>query len=357
MEKVKGWVKNMMQRRSKMKAYGEKQVRYLLLVLSLLLLVGITIEYFYYATLGHLGEAIALEIVRDRFVKWFAVVGVVLVLDFILASIKGLRLKSIKDFFIQMSRRPALPFALMNILLLSFDIPISSLLLGSIVITLCCQNTKIGYSYYPIHPVIIGYFVGLISIIKNYSQFGIVDNPSVLNAPYLAVVSGPVVLNFEQFNLKYYSLQAVSLGLHESSLSFILILPMILIGLFLIRRRIIDFKVTLTYVSIYLILSLAYLQGATFEPWIFILQAFNGSMIAIAFFMLTDVVTLPSHTFYKYFYVAFVSLLTFICTYYIHFVYGPILAIGVSQILMFVTHLISSLFAPSLKVQFNKASS
>ncbi|MGL4372153.1 MAG: RnfABCDGE type electron transport complex subunit D, partial [Turicibacter sp.] len=165
---------------------------------------------------------------------------------------------------------------------------------------------------------------------------------------------GPLLFTQEDFLLKYYSFKTILFGLYESSLSFNLIVPLVISGLFLIKRQVIDFKVSGVFLLIYSLLAISYHQGAGFELWILPLQFINGSLVFCAVFLIGDVVTLPTRTIFKYAYVTATAILTFIMTYYVHFVLGPYLALFISQAIVFVIRLVNISVLPSIKLQLTK---
>lgn len=315
------------------RVYGERQVKCFVMITCLLIGLGLFVEFGYYSTIGYLGQEIALEILKVHLLKLGMILSYAYVIDLIASFIVKTNPKTIKEAALFPLKRPAFLFTNLLILMLSLDAPISVFCIASTVMTIFSQNTKNGHTFYRIHPILIGYLIGGFGIIITNQNLGLVELPPMLSAPYMEVMNAIPSLTYDQFITTFYSLPTVVFGIFEGNLCSTLIIPILVCGLFLMKRQVIDYKTSLLYIGTYVLLGL--LLGLIIKQplWIIILFLLNGSVLLTGIFLITDVVTLERYKSFKYLYILAVALLTIILSYYVHFVFAPYLALGIIQVL------------------------
>ncbi|MDE5976846.1 MAG: RnfABCDGE type electron transport complex subunit D [Turicibacter sp.] len=315
------------------RVYGERQIKYFSLVTCLLIGVGLFVEFGYYSTIGHLGTSIAFEIFKVHVLKLGVILGYAYFIDLLISFISRTNPHTFKEGIVFPFKRPAFLFSTLFILMFSLDAPISVCGITITVMTILSQNTKKGHTFYHVSPALIGYLIGVIGVIVTNNNLGLVELPPALSAPYMVVTDALHPLSFTEFTLEYYSLQTVIFGLFEGSLCFTVIIPLILGALFLMKRRVIDYKLTLLYVGSYILVG--GLLGVVFQQpsWIILLFLLNGSVLITGIFILPDVVSLERHLKFKYSYVMISAILTVLLSYFIHFIYAPYIVVGVMQLL------------------------
>ena len=136
-------------------AYKKSDI-FLYLVASLLILMGLFVEYGYYSTIGHLGSTIAIEIFKIHLTKLMVILGFATVVDYSLASLSNHRLLTLKQGVKSLIERPSLLFVMILILMLSLDAPVTALCMASLLIILVSSMIKPKGNLYLVHPVLIG---------------------------------------------------------------------------------------------------------------------------------------------------------------------------------------------------------
>lgn len=332
MKRIKEVIKQKAKKYHARRIYGERQVKYFLLVACLLIGVGLFIEYGYYSTIGHLGKRIAFEIFKIHITKLVLVLGYAYVLDLLVSFIVRTNPQTVKEGIIFPFKRPTFLFSTLLILMFSLDAPVSVFYMAITVMTIFLQNTKKGHTFYPFHPLLIGYLIGAWGIIMTNYNLGLTEIPPMLSAPYMVVTSVIPSLSFDGFISEYYSLKTVIFGIFEGSLCFTLIIPLLLSALFLMKRQVIDYKVSLLYLAVYVLVGIA--LGMIFKQpnWLTMLFLLNGSVLITGIFILSDVVILDRYSSFKYGYVIICALLSVLLSYFIHFVFSPYLAVALVQV-------------------------
>lgn len=315
------------------RVYGERQVKCFVMITCLLIALGLFVEFGYYSTIGYLGQEIALEILKVHLLKLVMTLSYAYMIDLIVSFIIKTNPKTIKEAIFFPLKRPAFLFTTLLILMLSLDAPISVFCTAITVMTIFSQNTKNGHMFYRIHPILMGYLIGVFGIIITNHNLGLVELPPMLSAPYMAVMQTTPSLTFDQFIATFYSLPTVVFGIFEGNLCSTLIIPLLVCGVFLMKRQVIDYKTSLLYIGTYVLLGL--LLGLVVKQplWIITLFLLNGSVLLTGIFLISDVVTLERYNSFKYYYVLVVAFLTVILSYYFHFIFAPYLALGIVQVL------------------------
>lgn len=334
MKKIQLAIKRRLNHHSKLNIYGKKQIKSLYLVASLLILIGLFVEYGYYSTIGHLGSAIAIEIFKIHMTKLMAVLGFAALLDYILASLSNHRPLTLKQGLMSLIERPSLLLVMILVLMLSLDAPVSAFCLASILMILVSSAIKPGDRFYLVHPVLIGYLVGVLATTSINQNLGILQTPPMFSAPFMSVVNGPIPLTYDQFILSFHSLQTVLVGIFEGSLAGTLMIPLLICALFLMKQRVLDYKLFGLYIGIYALLAALFMQIAHLDYWVLLLFMLNGGLLICPIFLLSGRKNLPNRSLFKYLYIAFIAIMTFFLSYYVHFVFGPYLALGFSQFIL-----------------------
>lgn len=342
MKKIKLAIKRRLNHPLRLTINEKKQIKILYLVASLLILMGLFVEYGYYSTIGHLGSTIAIEIFKIHLTKLMVILGFAMVVDYSLASLSNHRLLTLKQGVKSLIERPSLLFVMILILMLSLDAPVTAFCMASLLIILVSSMIKPKGNLYLVHPVLIGYLVGVWGSISINQNLGILQTPPMFSSPFMSAVNGPLTLTYDEFTLKFHSLQTVLAGLFEGSLAGTLILPLIICALFLMKRQILDYKVFVLYIGTYTLLGALFMQMAHFEYWILLLFMLNGGLLICPIFLIARCENLASRPYVKYSYIAFTSLLTVFLSYYVHFVFGPYLALGLSQFILGVSQFLLS---------------
>lgn len=334
MKKIQVALKKELNHYPKIKMYEKKQMKYFNLVAFFLLMMGLFVEYGYYSTIGHLGTKIAYEIFKIHFTKLILISGFAAVLDILLAFLSHHRPKNVKQVVNQLFERPALLFCMILVLMLSLDAPVSAFCIATIIMTVMAQLTKKGGNPFPLHPIFIGYFVAVIGTYSVNYNFGIYQTPPMFMAPFMTSAQGAALLSYEEFTLSYYSLQTVIAGLFEGSLAGTLIIPLLISGVYLITRRCLDIRISGLYVLIYILISFSLGMLFKLESWMIVLFLLNGSVLINAIFILPETKSLPQNKMVLYSYISGLAASTFLLSYYVHFIFGPYLALGVFQVFL-----------------------
>lgn len=332
MKKIQMALKKELNNYPKIKVYNPHQTKFLTLVALILLIIGLFVEYAYFSSIGHLGYQIALEILKIHLTKLLLILGFILVLDSGLTLLTPHRPKTITQLLCHPFERPALLFGGSLILMLSLDAPISVYCISIVIMTVMAQLFKRKTLHVPLHPVLIGYLVGVVGTYWVNRNFGIYQTPPMFMAPFMSVSSNLGVMSFEEFSLSYYSLQTVVFGLFEGSLAGILILPLLFSSVFLMKRQCLAFRSSGLYLLSYALISGLLLSSLHLETWVIILFLLNGSMLMTAVFLLPETKSLPRSNRGLVLYIIGLAALSVIFSYYVHFVFGPYLALGLFQI-------------------------
>lgn len=334
MKKIQVALKKELNHYPKIKIYEKKQMKYFNLVAFFLLMVGLFVEYGYYSTIGHLGTEIAYEILKIHFTKLILISGFAAVLDILLVFLSHHRPKSIKQLINQLFERPALLFCMILMLMLSLDAPVSAFCIAAIIMTIMAQLTKKESNPFPLHPIFIGYFAAVIGTYSVNYNFGIYQTPPMFMAPFMTSVQGVSLLSYEDFTLSYYSLQTVIAGLFEGSLAGTLIIPLLVSGAYLIKRRCLDIRISGLYVFIYTLISFIFGVLFKLESWMIVLFLLNGSVLINAIFILPETKSLPRNKMVLYCYISALAASTVLLSYYVHFIFGPYLTLGIFQVFL-----------------------
>lgn len=337
------WVQSQMNRireviKQKSKEYHERRVFcehqavYFNIMMFILIGIGLFIEYGYYSTIGHLGPRIAFEILKIHVIKLIIVWGYAFFIDLLLSFIVGTYPKTMKDILFFPFKRPTFLFTLLLILMLSLDAPFSVFCISITAMAIFSQNTKKGYTFYHLHPVLIGYFISVFGILITNYNLGLIELPPMLTAPYMEVTTPLPLLTYHEFIANYYSLMTVVFGIFEGSLCFTLIIPLLLCALFLSKRKIIDYHLSLIYFTVYA--GIGTIIGLVFDHpyWIIVLFLLNGSILVTGIFILPDLVTLERYKNYKYLYCVVTGVLSVLSSYFVHFMFAPYLALALVQL-------------------------
>lgn len=298
------------------------------LIAALLIIIGLFVEYAYYSTIGHLGSSIASEILKIHVSKFLFILGFGTLIDWVFASLLMRKILSFKEWKIGFLNRSSILFVMILTLMLSFDISISVLCMATIIMTLISFNKKLSF----IHPVLIGYLVAVLGTFLVNQNFGIFVTPPMFSAPFMDVVNGPVPLSYDQFLLRFHSISNLLVGMFEGSLAVTLIIPLLICAMFLMKRKMIIIKMMMLYLGTYFLLSTVWLQIAHLDFWILGLVFLNGGILICPIFLFQNINNFPSR--FQKGYIIGLGILTFIFTYYYHFVFGPYLALGFSQMLL-----------------------
>lgn len=334
MKKIQLAIKRRLNHHSKLNVYGKSQTKSLYLVVSLLILIGLFVEYGYYSTIGHLGSTIAIEIFKIHLTKLIVILGLAAMLDLILVSLSLHRLPTFKEAIVKLFERPSLLFVMILVLMLSLDAPVTVFCIATILMILISSNIKPGERVYLVHPVLMGYLVGVLGTVAINQNLGITQIPPMFSAPFMSVMNGPIIKTYDEFILSFHSIQTVLVGIFEGSLAGTVIIPLMVSSVFLVKRKIVNYKVLGLYLSVYILLAALFTQFAQLESWIFILCLFNGGILICPLFLMSDKKNLPLRPVFKYIYVAFIASLTFFLSYKVHFVFGPYMALGFSQFML-----------------------
>lgn len=351
MKKIKIALKKELNNYPNIKVYNRNQTKFLTLVALILLMIGLFVEYGYFSTIGHLGHQIALEILKIHLTKLLLIIGFIFILDSGLILLTPHRPKTIKQLFYHPFERPALLFGVTLILMLSLDAPVSVYCVSTVIMTLMAQLLKRETFHFPLHPVLIGYLVGVVGTYWVNYNFGIYQTPPMFMAPFMTVASNLGVMNFEAFSLTYYSLPTVIVGLFEGSLAGMLILPLLFSSLFLIKRQCLAFRSSGLYMLAYAIISVLTLSSLHLEGWVTILFLLNGSLLITAIFLLPETKSLPHANVGLVLYIIGLALTSVIFSYYIHFVFGPYLALALFQMGLGAIRFIQTIIYSKTKVK------
>lgn len=213
MKKIKLAIKRRLNHPLRLTINEKKQIKILYLVASLLILMGLFVEYGYYSTIGHLGSTIAIEIFKIHLTKLMVILGFATVVDYSLASLSNHRLLTLKQGVKSLIERPSLLFVMILILMLSLDAPVTAFCMASLLIILVSSMIKPKGNLYLVHPVLIGYLVGVWGSISINQNLGILQTPPMFSSPFMSAVNGPLTLTYDEFILKFHSLQTVLAGL------------------------------------------------------------------------------------------------------------------------------------------------
>lgn len=343
MKRIREVVKQKAKEYHEKRIYGERQVKHFLLMTCILIGLGLFIEFGYYSTIGHLGQAIAFEIFKIHVIKLVIILGYAFWIDLLVSFLLGIHPTTLKEGVFFPLRRPTFLFSTLLILMFSLDAPVSVFCIAITVITIFSQNTKKGHTFYHLHPVLIGYFIGVLGILAANYNLGLLELPPMLSAPYMVVTNGVSTLTLDGFIAEYYSIPTVLLGIFEGSLCFTLIIPLLLCALFLMKRQVIDYKVSLLYIGGYSLVGI--LLGLVFHQptWMIILFLLNGSMLMTGIFILPDVITLDRHLTFKYIYIIGSAILTALLSYFFHFIFAPYFVLMSVQIITLVIEFIKKM--------------
>ena len=119
----------------------------------------------------------------------------------------------------------------------------------------------------------------------------------------------------------------VIFGLFEGGMSYTLIIPLCVSALFLMRRRVIEWRVVVVYFLGYILTGglMGILIG---QPlWLTVLFLLNGSIVLSGIFLLPDAVTFSRIVSFKYIYVVGAAVLSAVGCYFVHFVIAPYLVL------------------------------
>lgn len=332
MKRIKEVIKQKAKEYHARRIYGERQVKHFLLVTFVLIQLGLFVEFGYYSTIGHLGQSIAFEIFKVHVIKLGLILGYAYLIDLLVSFIVGTNPHTVKEGIFFPLKRPTFLFGTLLILMFSLDAPISVFCMAIMVMTIFSQNTKKGHTFYHLHPALIGYFIGVLGIKMTNYNLGLTELPPMLSAPYMVVTNALHPLSFDGFISEYYSLQTVIFGIFEGSLCFTLIIPLLLSALFLVKRQVIDYKVSFLYLGVYGLVSI--LLGVIFQQpnWLTILFLLNGSVLITGIFILPDIVVLDRHLMFKYAYIIICGIFSALLSYFIHFIFAPYLVVMLVQL-------------------------
>ena len=315
MKRIKEGIKEQAKEYHARRIYGERQVKHFLLVTFVLIQLGLFVEFGYYSTIGHLGDWIAFEIFKVHVIKLGLILGYAYLIDLLVSFIVGTNPHTVKEGIFFPLKRPTFLFSTLLILMFSLDAPISVFCMAIMVMTIFSQNTKKGHTFYHLHPALIGYFIGVLGIKMTNYNLGLTELPPMLSAPYMVVTNALHPLSFDGFISEYYSLQTVIFGIFEGSLCFTLIIPLLLSALFLVKRQVIDYKVSFLYLVVYGVVS--------------------GSVLITGIFILPDIVVLDRHLMFKYAYIIICGIFSALLSYFIHFIFAPYLVVMLVQLVTF----------------------
>ncbi len=320
-------------------AYTKPLTQMILIVGSLLLLVSLLMGYFYYSTIGHIGPVYAKHMMIGYLANVLIFMSYVIALEWLCGLIRYRTVYRFKPFLSHLMTSPTLAYAVLYLLLLAYDTSFSAVLGGGAIVVLGSQLSQKGYSYYIIHPVIIGYLSTVLIEIGNYAKLDLLLVPTLLRSPFTEVVGEQIILTYDQFEAAYYSVSTVFFGLYEGSLSFTLILFILLSGGLLLKQRQLNLKYIGIYLGGYALVSLFYCQVLQLDPFMSLLSLLNGNVLFIAIFLLSDPVVLPKGSKQGLIYVLLMTILTVSLTYGFHFIVGPFVALLISQCLIYITRL------------------
>ena len=313
------------------KVYTANSTQYFFFIALILIGVATVLNYFYFSTIGHLSEAYARQICLDYLMRVLLAVGVVTVLELISQFIRHER--DVKLMLSNVIKAPTIPYVLLYVLLLSYNISFSALIIGSFVIFICSQTARKGYSYYLVHPISIGYFSTIAIEVSNYAKFGFFDIPTALNSPFTTVLSEQTILTYEQFIAQYYSLETVMFGFFNGATSFTLAIFLLVTCILVIKNRFANPAYVAIYLGGFIMSTFVYTSQLQLENWVFILGLLNGSVLFIATFLLSDSVLLPRSKRSGYLFILAVTALTAYFTFNVHVILGPFLALILIQII------------------------
>ena len=322
MKRIQEVIKKKAKEYEERRVYVKCQTQHFLMVTVLLILLGIFVEFAYYSTIGQLGQKIAFEIVKVHVVKFGGIVGYAFLIDWLAAFLVGTLPRQLKEGLLFPLHRPTVLNTMLLILMFSLDAPISVFCVAITVVALFSQNTRHGYSYYTFHPVLIAYVVGVIGLMATQYNLGLTDISPSLTAPYRTTV----------YEL-HSSLTAACL--FEGGMSYTLIIPLCVSALFLMRRRVIEWRVVVVYFLGYILTGglMGILIG---QPlWLTVLFLLNGSIVLSGIFLLPDAVTFSRIVSFKYIYVVGAAVLSAVGCYFVHFVIAPYLVLLLLQGLVF----------------------
>ena len=110
------------------------------------------------------------------------------------------------------------------------------------------------------------------------------------------------------------------MGFLKEVICFTLIIPLIVCAVFLIKRKIIDYKLLTIYLGIYTLIGIGlgfiFQHPLTGSLWLFLL---NGSILVTGIFLLCDLVILESYQHYKYVYSVSLGILSALLCYFVDF--------------------------------------
>ena len=332
MNRIREVIKQKSKEYHEKRVFCEHQARYFIIMALILIGIGLFIEYGYYSTIGHLGQKIAFEILKIHAIKLFMVLGYAFFIDLLLSFIVGTNPKTMKEAILFPFKRSTFLFTLLLVLMLSLDAPISVFCIAITAMTIFSQNSKKGHTFYHLHPVLVGYFISIFGILITNYNLGLIELPPMLTAPYVEVTNPLNPLTYNQFTTSYYSLMTVIFGIFEGSLCFTLIIPLLLCALFLSKRKIIDYKLSMIYLTVYAVIGT--ILGLVFQHpyWVMILFLLNGSTLVTGIFILPDLVILERYKNHKYVYSIVTGILSALLSYFIHFMAAPYLALAIIQL-------------------------
>ena len=334
MKRIQEVIKKKAKEYEERRVYVKCQTQHFLMVTVLLILLGIFVEFAYYSTIGQLGQKIAFEIVKVHVVKFGGIVGYAFLIDWLAAFLVGTLPRQLKEGLLFPLHRPTVLNTMLLILMFSLDAPISVFCVAITVVALFSQNTRHGYSYYTFHPVLIAYVVGVFGLMATQYNLGLTDISPSLTAPYRTTVY-ELHSSLTAFKQHYYSMTNVIFGLFEGGMSYTLIIPLCVSALFLMRRRVIEWRVVVVYFLGYILTGglMGILIG---QPlWLTVLFLLNGSIVLSGIFLLPDAVTFSRIVSFKYIYVVGAAVLSAVGCYFVHFVIAPYLVLLLLQGLVF----------------------
>lgn len=332
MNRIREVIKQKSKEYHEKRVFCEHQAVYFIIMALILIGIGLFIEYGYYSTIGHLGQKIAFEILKIHAIKLLMVLGYAFFIDLLLSFIVGTNPKTMKEAILFPFKRPTFLFTLLLVLMLSLDAPVSVFCIAITAMTIFSQNSKKGHTFYHLHPVLVGYFISIFGILITNYNLGLIELPPMLTAPYVEVTNPLNPLTYNQFTTNYYSLMTVIFGIFEGSLCFTLITPLLLCALFLSKRKVIDYKLSLIYLTVYALIGM--MLGLVFQQpyWVIILFLLNGSTLVTGIFILPDLVILERYKNHKYVYSIVTGILSALLSYFIHFMAAPYLALAIIQL-------------------------
>ena len=313
------------------KVYTTPLTHNFLMVGVCLIIVSTLIGYTYFSTLGNIGTIFSKQLMVDYVYKIIISLVMGSLIYLIIGSLKREKL-TIKQRLNELFKSPVLAYSVLLILLLSYDVSLKALLIGTFIISILVSRSKQGYIAYSIHPVILGYLSTVFVEVNRYAKFDLFGVPTVLNTPFTTSLSSQAILTYDQFTAQYYSLETVIFGFYEGSLSFTLMIFIAVTALLLLKRRMINFLLLCIYLGGVILSGIMYGKILGLDSWLITLGVLNGNVLFIATFLLSDPVVLPKRKSYCIGYVSLLTLLTVYMTYHVHFILGPFTALLIGQL-------------------------